>query len=109
MAEIWGAYTSENSLCAAAIFIKDHQRFIFLFSATNSDAKKYSAMPFLIDAFIKENAETKNTFDFEGSNDKNLARFYKSFGSTVVHYPHIFHNNLTFPINLLWQLKRMFT
>jgi len=107
MVDIWGAYSSENSLCAAAIFIKDHRRFIFLFSATNDEAKKNSAMPYLIDAFIKENAETNSIFDFEGSNDQNLARFYKSFGSTVVHYPHIFHNNLAFPINLLWKLKRL--
>ena len=109
MAEIWGVYTSDNSLCAAAIFIKDHHRIIFLFSATNNEAKKQSAMPFLIDAFIKEHTETKYIFDFEGSNDENLARFYKSFGSTVVHYPHVFHNNLAFPINLFWKLKRMFT
>jgi len=106
-AQIWGVYTSENSLCAAAIFVNDSRRFTFLFSATNEDAKKNAAMPFLIDSFIKENAKTKMIFDFEGSNDKNLARFYKSFGSTVVHYPHVFYNNLRFPINILWKIKRM--
>ncbi|MCK5774564.1 MAG: hypothetical protein KAH25_00220 [Bacteroidales bacterium] len=109
MAEIWGVYTSANSLCAAAIFMKNHHRIVFLFSATNSEAKKHSAMPFLIDAFIKEYSETQNTFDFEGSNDANLARFYKSFGSTLVHYPHVFHNDLAFPINFFWKLKRMFS
>lgn len=106
-AEIWGIYTSENSLCAAAIFMKDMRRYTFLFSANNEEAKNNAAMSFLIDSFIKENAMTRMIFDFEGSNDKNLARFYKSFGSTVVHYPYVFYNKLSFPINILWKLKRM--
>jgi len=105
--QIWGVYTSDNSLCAAAIFVNDARRYTFLFSATNEEARKNAAMPFLIDAFIKENAGTKMIFDFEGSNDKNLARFYRSFGSTVIPYPHVFYNNLKFPINILWKIKRI--
>ena len=38
-------------------------------------------MPFLIDQFIKTSANSSFLFDFEGSNDENLARFYKSFGA----------------------------
>lgn len=107
-AEIWGVFTKENSLCAAAIFMKDIRRFIFLFSATNTEAKQNGAMPYLIDSFIKEHSESKMTFDLEGSNDTNLARFYKSFGSTVVHYPHVFYNNLPWYLDIAWKLKRRF-
>ncbi len=105
-AEIWGVYTSNNSLCAAAIFIKDIRKYIFLFSATNPEAKLNGAMPFLIDSFIESHSETNKIFDFEGSNDPNLARFYKSFGSTLVHYPHIFYNNLPWYLSLAWKLKQ---
>jgi len=106
MAEIWGVFTKENSLCAGAVFIKDYRRFIFLFSATNQEAKEYGAMPFLIDSFIEAYAETKTILDFEGSNDPNLARFYKSFGSSLIHYPHIFHNQLPWYISIVWKLKQ---
>ena len=104
--EIWGVFTKENSLCAGAVFMKDLRRYIFLFSATNQEAKEYGAMPFLIDSFIEAYAETKTTLDFEGSNDKNLARFYKSFGSTLVHYPHIFYNHLPWYISIAWKFKQ---
>jgi len=107
-AEIWGVYTKENTLCAAAIFLKDIRRYTFLFSASNADAKTNGAMPFLIDSFIKDHSETKKIFDFEGSNDTNLARFYKSFGSSVVHYPHIFYNKLPWYLSIVWKLKRRF-
>jgi len=65
-------------------------------------------MPFLIDSFIKGHSETKKIFDFEGSNDTNLARFYKSFGSIVVHYPHVFYNELPWYLSIVWKLKRRF-
>jgi len=104
--EVWGIYTPENNLCAAAVLMKDHKRFTFLFSATNQEAKDTGAMPFLIDSFIQQHSEEKKIFDFEGSNDENLARFYKSFGSAVVHYPHFFQNNLSWHFSILWKLKQ---
>ena len=97
----WGAYTAKNELCAGAFFVQSHNKVIFLFSATNATAKKNGAMSFLIDQFIQENAQRNLTFDFEGSNDKNLARFYKSFGSKECVYLQIKKNSLPFPLKLL--------
>jgi len=97
----WGVYTSKNDLCAGAFFVQSNNKVIFLFSATNTAAKKNGAMAFLIDHFIKENAQRNITFDFEGSNDKNLARFYKSFGSKECSYLHIKKNRLPFPLKLI--------
>jgi hypothetical protein len=94
MAQVWGAYTATNDLCAGIIFIFSHQRVIFYFSATSTTARENGAMPFLIDTFIDEYAQTPVIFDFEGSNDINLARFYKSFGAVENHYHQLVVNKL---------------
>ncbi|MCX6233509.1 MAG: hypothetical protein NT175_02130 [Bacteroidetes bacterium] len=94
MAQVWGAYTATNDLCAGIIFIFSHQRAIFYFSATNETARENGAMPFLIDTFIKEHAQSREIFDFEGSNDINLARFYKSFGAVENQYHQLVVNKL---------------
>ncbi len=99
VAKVYGV-TSDNELCAGAVFIKTDNRIIFLFSATNNKAKEIFAMPYLIDKIIHDNSETNYTFDFEGSNDKNLARFYKSFGSKEEYYPTIYINKLSFIMNI---------
>ena len=95
VAKVYGV-TSDNELCAGAVFIKTNNRIIFLFSATNNKAKEIFAMPYLIDKIIHDNSETNCTFDFEGSNDKNLARCYKSFGSKEEYYPTIYINKLSY-------------
>ncbi len=80
-AEIWGVNTKEGELCVGVFFIRSYKRFIFLFSGTNKQARENGAMSLLIDTFIREHSQRDLIFDFEGSNDVNLARFYKSFGS----------------------------
>ena len=93
-AEVWGAYTKENKLCAGVVWLIKNNRAIFLFSATNAEAKKNGAMFFLINTFIREHAEEKIILDFEGSNLSGLARFYKGFGSAENVYLQIRKNKL---------------
>jgi hypothetical protein len=88
-AEVWGAYSSENNLCAAAIFLRSNKRVTFLFSGSNNFARQNGALPYLIDAYIEANAGQELVFDFEGSNDDNLARFYLGFGSKSIAYKQI--------------------
>lgn len=90
-----------NDLCAGAFFIESNNKVVFLFSGLSEEGKKLTAMPFLIDSFIRENAGKNITLDFEGSNDANLARFYKSFGSKECFYKRVRINRLPFPINKL--------
>lgn len=97
----YGAYTAENTLCAGAIVVFSHRKAIFLFSATNEAARQNSAMFLLIDHFIQDLAGNHLTLDFEGSNDPNLARFYKSFGSVRVNYPGLRINRLPYPAKLI--------
>ncbi|RLD41516.1 MAG: hypothetical protein DRI86_13210 [Bacteroidetes bacterium] len=85
-ASIVGVYNKENTLIAAALFVSGKTRFIFLFSGLNKEGKEKAAMPFLISSFIKKYSNSNKVFDFEGSNNESLARFYKSFGAQEYHY-----------------------
>ncbi|MEE4260218.1 MAG: hypothetical protein V2I62_10685 [Bacteroidales bacterium] len=101
---VYGVFNDHNQLCAGAFFLKSHNRLIFLFSATNQQAKENASMTFLIDSVIHEFAPGKLVLDFEGSNDKNLARFYKGFGAKEVTYPRLQINNLNIFLNILYKL-----
>jgi hypothetical protein len=57
----------------------------------------------LIDAFIQDHAQQDMVLDFEGSDIRNLAFFYSSFGAVAELYPAFRLNRL--PFWLRW-LKR---
>lgn len=97
---VYGVYSNHNHLVAGGIFARSNNKMIFLFSGLSEEGKEMHAVAFLLDSFIKEHAQHPLTFDFEGSNDPNLARFYQSFGSSLCMYPHIKFNRLPFPIRL---------
>jgi len=89
-----GVKNSTGNYLAGAIFIKYNDYAIFLFSGANAEAKTCGAMSLLIDNFIESNASSSLVLDFEGSNNKNLARFYQGFGSKPVNYYAVRKNNL---------------
>jgi hypothetical protein len=91
---IMGASPDERSLDAAAFFLKDRSRFIFLFSATNFATRDNGAMFLLVDTFIREHCNRPVLLDFEGGNDPGLGRFYKSFGAAETGYPAVRINRL---------------
>lgn len=93
-AHVWGVSMPQEELCAGAVFIESNKRVLFIFSATNQVARKNGAMTFLIDNFIRENAQRNLILDFEGSNDADLARFYRGFGSTECTYHQYRKNTL---------------
>jgi hypothetical protein len=97
----WGAYSKEKKLMAGAFFADTNHKVIFLFSAAHDEARKNGAMSYLIDRFIHENAQRNLTLEFEGSNNPNLARFYKSFGSKECVYLQFKKNNLPWFAKLL--------
>lgn len=104
----YGVYTDMNELCAGVIFLQSKKKKIFLFSGLTEQGKQLNAMPFLIDRFIQLNNQQHITLDFEGSNDTNLARFYKSFGSKEITYPHLKINQFNFPFNILFRIIKGF-
>lgn len=99
-AETRGVFSS-GMLCAGVVFMKTDSRSVFLFSGSGEEAKKKRAMFFLIDEYIREYAGQNIIFDFEGSNDKNLARFYRGFGSKECVYLQVRKNKLPQPLKWL--------
>ena len=105
---LYGVYTEFNELCAAAFFLKNNNRLVFLFSGSNSTARENGAMTMLIDSVIQEFSSTRTVFDFEGSNDANLARFYRGFGAKKNTYPSLQINNFSFPAKQIFMLYKRF-
>lgn len=101
MGKAYGAYNEHNQLIAGAFFLVDQKRSIFLFSANSKQGKEKYAMVLLLDTYIRENSEKNHILDFEGSNDLNLARFYKGFGSKPCYYYQLSLNKLNPLTNIL--------
>jgi hypothetical protein len=105
-AKILAVTDATNTLLCGAIFMMVKNRAIMLFSAVNETARSLGAMPWLIDRFIHQHQMRDMILDFEGSNDKNLARFYKSFGAVNVPYSRIRMNRLPVPSSLIEFLRK---
>ena len=84
-----------GQLLCAAIFMKTKDRITFLFSGLTEEGKQRQAMTYLLDQVIQQNAHQPMTFDFEGSDDENLARFYLGFGGNETKYPSYCFNRLS--------------
>lgn len=84
-----------GQLLCAAIFMKTDNRITFLFSGLTEEGKQRQAMTYLLDQVIQKYANQPITFDFEGSDDENLARFYLGFGGVEVKYPSYAFNRLS--------------
>lgn len=97
----WSAFDEKNSLCAGAIFIKDHKRVYYLLGASNSEGKDNGAMPALFDGFIKAHAGRDLILDFEGSEIEGIARFYRGLGAKPVNYHSVQQNRLPYIIRWL--------
>ena len=99
--EIYGVYSTENEMCAAVYFCRWKNRVIYLNAATSDKGKKLGAMYFLVDNFIRANAERNLMLDFEGSMIPGVARFYSGFGATPETYFQLKFNRLPLPFKWL--------
>jgi len=84
-----------NEIVAVGIFVKWGNRIVFLMGTSNKTGRESGAMHFLIDYAIRNLANIGNVFDFEGSMNDNLAKFYLSFGAnehSYYTYKHAFFN-----------------
>lgn len=99
----WSAFDEKNSLCAGALFIKDHKNVYYLLGGTNKEGRENGAMQALFDGFIKTHAGRDLVLDFEGSEIEGIARFYKGLGAKPVYYYSIQQNRLP---NIIKWLKK---
>jgi hypothetical protein len=88
-----------GKLIAGIYWVKSSNRWIFLFSGSDEEARASRAMFGLVNDFIQK-INKGEVVDFEGSNNPDLARFYKGFGAVEKLYYSFRLNNLTFPLNL---------
>jgi hypothetical protein len=89
-----GVVDENGNLLAGAFFVDSNGKVIFLFSGLSEEGKEKGAMFFLIDKFIAANAQKNLVLDFEGSNDPQLARFYRGFGAKECVYLQARFNHL---------------
>lgn len=85
--EVYGARTDDNKLAAGALFVKDGKRRWFWFSGRDNTLSKSKPMFLLLDTYIRDHAESDLCLDFNGSSNPNVARLYRSFGSTYITIP----------------------
>lgn len=85
----------DGEILCAALFMKANGRITFLFSGLNEKGRERQAMTYLLDQVIQKYAGHSLTFDFEGSDDDNLARFYLGFGGVETKYPSYSFNRLS--------------
>lgn len=85
----------DTGLLCGAMFVKTDRRITFLFSGNSVSGKAKQAMTFLMDFVIQKFANQPITFDFEGSDDSNIARFYLGFGGQEAMYPSYAFNRLS--------------
>jgi hypothetical protein len=77
----YGVYL-RDALVASCIYFFSHGRAYYILVGNHPNGKTAGASHFLINAFIRDHAGQKLLLDFEGSDIRNLAFFYSSFGAT---------------------------
>jgi hypothetical protein len=92
--ETVGIYSNTGGLLASAVFLYSHSRWYYILVGNHPNGKTLGASHYLIDCFIKKHAETPTLLDFEGSDIRNLAFFYSSYGATEERYPALRMNRL---------------
>jgi hypothetical protein len=104
--ESYGVFTNEGALLASCIFLSFKNRAYYWLVGNTPQSKQYGASSFLLDTFIKDHAGKNILLDFEGSDEKSVADFYKKFGSIQEPFYTLFLNKLPFPLNLLKPLPQ---
>jgi hypothetical protein len=97
----YGIFSDKNELIASCVFTFSHNRAYYILVGNHPNGRTLGASHALIDAFIKDHAGQNLTLDFEGSDIKNLAFFYSSFGAMEEKYAAIHVNALP------WYVKWM--
>lgn len=93
-AKIYGVVSKLGSLEASCVFFFSHNRAYYILVGNHSNGRTMGASHALIDAFIRDHAGQDLLLDFEGSDIRNLAFFYSSFGAVEEKYASIKYNRL---------------
>jgi len=102
MAISYGIYSPQQELLSSSGWFFSHGRAYYILVGNNPKGRNSGASHLMIDLFIQDYAERKLLVDFEGSDLKGIATFYRGFGATEKKYPGIKLNNLS-PIAKLFK------
>ena len=94
LAEMYGAYTVENNLCAVALFIKSKRKHHLIFNAINKEGLNSFALHYLIDKFIESHAEKTLTLNLENVIFRNDIDFFTGIGAHEYKYKRYYVNRL---------------
>ncbi|RYY85547.1 MAG: GNAT family N-acetyltransferase [Chitinophagaceae bacterium] len=90
----YGIRGRDGQLLASAVFLKDAHTAYYILVGNHPNGRTLGASHLLIDSFIRDHASSGLVLDFEGSDIRNLAFFYSSFGATHHPYPQLHLNRL---------------
>ncbi len=99
----YGVYSLQGQLIASAVFFFSHHRAYYILVGNHANGRTLGASHALINAFIEDYAGENLLLDFEGSDLRNLAFFYSSFGAAIEKYPAVKLNRLPWWIRWLKQ------
>jgi hypothetical protein len=99
-ARTYGILSKQDELLASAAFIFSHNRAYYILVGNHPNGRTLGASHALIDAFIQDHAGKELLLDFEGSDMRNLAFFYSSFGAKEEKYAAIKRNALPWYVKL---------
>lgn len=102
-AATYGIESAKGELIASCVFLFSHNRAYYILVGNHPDGRTVGASHALIDSFIKDHAGKEMLLDFEGSDIRNLAFFYSSFGAVEEKFAGIRLNRL--PFFLKWLKK----
>jgi hypothetical protein len=94
MAKTYGMQGKNGDLLASAVFFFSHNRAYYILVGNHPNGRTLGASHALIDGFIQDHASQNLLLDFEGSDVRNLAFFYSSFGAREENYAAIRLNRL---------------
>jgi hypothetical protein len=97
----YGIRSAQGALLASSVFLRYKQRIYYILVGNHPNGRTLGASHLLIDSFIHDHAGEELLLDFEGSDLRNLAFFYSSFGAKEEPYPALKIDRLPWWIRLL--------
>lgn len=106
---IFTAYDKRGIPLSSCFFVYDRSHVYYLLSGYNNDFKHHGAGPLCIDEAIKYSKSLgMNVFDFEGSMQPQIEKYFRGFGGDLIYYPYINKSYLLFEMILKLKLRRLF-
>ena len=100
-AKCYGVFSKQSELIASAAFLFSHGRAYYILVGNHPNGRTLGASHALVDEFIREHCGQELRLDFEGSDIRNLAFFYSSFGAKEENYVAIRLNRLPWYARLI--------